>query len=550
MAVDFGRYQFLKKIASGGMGQVFLARTAGSGGFEKLLVIKRILPQLVEDDEFIEMFFDEARIAARLNHPNLVQIFDLGEAEGSHYLAMEYVAGEDLRRVDKKARGGKQPIPPALVLRIIADAAAGLDYAHKARDSQGKPLNLIHRDVSPQNILVGFDGAVKLIDFGVAKAAGRMQHTASGILKGKYPYMSPEQADGREMDGRSDLFALGIVCWELLTEQRLFKGDSDMHTLRLVKDCLVPPPSQINKALPPGVDQIVLKALAKEPKDRFKDAGEFRLALENLLISNSLPASSAHLSAYMHGLYAERIEHEADPQTLDELAPNANIEPGTTPVSRPSNSRIRAVPPAPTPEPDEGKTVSEGGMKTVSSRSKRVSDPGVAVQAPRRETVAIPAMPGPRKKLPLFIGGATALVLLAVAVPLFMLRPSTDAVIEQPKVETKDPVKVVEPTPNVNPEPEKVERADVLLELRSDPAGALVDVGGKKLGMTPLSVAVPADGSRVLAKLTLDGFEPNEAMFSKADGPSLTVQLQKKKPLSKKETGKKPPPNLGIKTGR
>ncbi|MFL5321178.1 MAG: serine/threonine protein kinase, partial [Myxococcaceae bacterium] len=338
MAVDFGRYQLLKKIASGGMGQVFLARTGGSGGFEKLLVIKRILPQLVEDEEFIEMFFDEARIAARLNHPNLVQIFDLDQAEGSHYLAMEYVAGEDLRRVDKKARAISTPIPLGLILRIISDAAAGLDYAHKARDAQGKPLNLVHRDVSPQNILVGFDGAVKLIDFGVAKAAGRMQHTASGILKGKYPYMSPEQADGQEMDGRSDQFALGIVCWELLTQQRLFKGESDMHTLRLVKDCLVPKPSSLNPEVPPAIDEVVLKALAPKAQDRYRDAAEFRLAIENLLISHSIPASSAHLSAWMQQIYAERIEREADPAVLDELAPSANIEPGSTPVSRPSNS--------------------------------------------------------------------------------------------------------------------------------------------------------------------------------------------------------------------
>src|SRR4051812_45557952 len=252
MAVEYGKYQLLRKIGAGGMGQVYLARTAGSQGFEKLVVIKRILPHLVEDEEFLAMFFDEAKIAARLNHPNLVQIFDLGEANHSHYLAMEYVPGDDLRRVDVTSRKAQKPIPVGLVCRIIADAAAGLDYAHKAKDTQGKPLGLIHRDVSPQNILVGFDGAVKLIDFGVAKAAGRMQHTASGILKGKYPYMSPEQADGQEMDGRSDQFALGIVCWELLTRQRLFKGESDMHTLRLVKDCLVPKPSSLNPEIPPA----------------------------------------------------------------------------------------------------------------------------------------------------------------------------------------------------------------------------------------------------------------------------------------------------------
>ena len=189
MALEFGKFQLLKKIASGGMGQVFLARAAGERGFEKLQVIKRILPHLVEDEEFMTMFFDEARITARLNHPNIAQIFDLGEAGGSSFIAMEYVPGDDIRRMEKYARAKGEHFPLGVVLRIIADAAAGLDYAHKARGPAGEPLGLVHRDVSPQNILVGFDGGVKLIDFGVAKAAGRLQHTATGILKGKYPYI-------------------------------------------------------------------------------------------------------------------------------------------------------------------------------------------------------------------------------------------------------------------------------------------------------------------------------------------------------------------------
>ncbi|MBI5478859.1 MAG: serine/threonine protein kinase, partial [Deltaproteobacteria bacterium] len=239
MGIPFGRYELLRKIAAGGMGQVLLARK-GAEGFEKLVVIKRILPHLVEDEEFFTMFMDEARITMRLDHPNIARINEFGVENGIHYIEMEYVAGEDVRRVDKRARAVGQTIPLGIILRIMADAAAGLDFAHKAKDARGLPLNLVHRDVSPQNVLVGFDGAVKLIDFGVAKAAGRAQHTATGILKGKFPYMSPEQADGLEMDGRSDVFALAIVMWELLTGKRLFKGENELMTQRLVKACQVP----------------------------------------------------------------------------------------------------------------------------------------------------------------------------------------------------------------------------------------------------------------------------------------------------------------------
>jgi len=325
MAAPFGRYQLLRKIAAGGMGQVFLART-GTAGFEKILVIKRILPSLGEDEEFVEMFFDEARIAARLNHPNLVQIFDVGEVDGVPFLAMEYLRGEDLRRVEKAARQAGKPLPVGLLLRIIADAAAGLAYAHDVRDAQGKPMGLVHRDVSPQNILVGFDGAVKLIDFGVAKAAGRSQRTASGILKGKYAYMSPEQADGRPLDGRSDLFALGIILWEMLAGRRLFKGENDLETLRLVKECQVPPPSRLNPAVTPELEAISLRCLRPRAEDRFPDAAALRLALEDYIVRQGLPASAAHLADFLKPLYAARIEREVHPESMDELSEAADLD--------------------------------------------------------------------------------------------------------------------------------------------------------------------------------------------------------------------------------
>ena len=219
----YGRYQLLKKLATGGMAQIYLARQLGPEGFEKLLVVKRILPHLAENEEFITMFLDEARIAARLNHPNVVQIFDLGAQDDSFFIAMEFIHGEDVRRVWKHADKVGKPIPLPLICRIIIEACAGLDYAHKKLDASGRPLNIVHRDISPQNILVAFEGGVKIVDFGIAKAADQATVTKSGVLKGKYSYMSPEQAAGQPIDCRTDIFALGVVLYELLTGTRLFK---------------------------------------------------------------------------------------------------------------------------------------------------------------------------------------------------------------------------------------------------------------------------------------------------------------------------------------
>ena len=310
MHPTFGRYELLKRLAGGGMGEVYLARQRGLDGFQKLLVIKTLLPHLCEDEEFITMFKDEARVTAQLIHPNICQVFEFEQVSGVFYMAMEYLRGEDLRRLWKACEQRGSPLRVPLICRVVADAAAGLDFAHSLRDNTGQPFHIVHRDISPQNILVTFEGGVKVIDFGVAKAAGRAQHTRTGALKGKYSYMSPEQVAGAEVDGRSDIFALGIVLHELLTGRRLFKADSDVQTLARVRECNVPPPSRLNPQLPPGVDQIVLKALAKDPDQRYATAQEFRLALEDWLIQGRMSASSAHLAEFLKTIYAERLDKE------------------------------------------------------------------------------------------------------------------------------------------------------------------------------------------------------------------------------------------------
>ncbi len=305
----YGSYDLVKRLATGGMAQIYLARQGGEGA-EKLLVVKRILPHLGENVDFVRMFLDEARIAARLNHPNIVQIFNLGAQDDSYFIAMEYIHGEDVRRVWKRSNQLGRVMPVPLVCRVIMDACAGLDYAHKKADASGKPLNIVHRDISPQNILVTFEGGVKVVDFGIAKAADQATVTRSGVLKGKYSYMSPEQAAGKRLDCRSDIFALGVVLWELLTGSRLFKRANDIQTLNAVSDCEVDPPSSVNPALSQDLDAVVLKALAKTPEGRYQEAAELGAALEKWVGKHKLPASPSDLAAFMQEIYAERLAAE------------------------------------------------------------------------------------------------------------------------------------------------------------------------------------------------------------------------------------------------
>jgi serine/threonine protein kinase len=545
MAVPFGKYELLRKIASGGMGQVFLARERSA--VERLVVLKLILPHLAEDEEFLSMFLEEARLVARLQHPNLVTILDLQEVEGRHCLAMEYVQGDDVRRLDKQARLKGRLLPPGLVLRIISEAAAGLDYAHKARDAQGQPLKLVHRDVSPQNILVGFDGAVKIIDFGVAKAAGSGHQTATGVLKGKYPYMSPEQASGHPVDGRSDQFALGVVLWELLTGKRLFKGESDMMTLRLVKDCQVPPPSQLNPKLPPGLDQLVLRALAATPDKRYPDCGALRLALEDYIIQLRMPASTAHLSAYLRELYADRIALEADPWKLDQLAADADLD--SKDKSNPSRSRSGVPGPAPA-------TPSRPSIPSVASRSRsRQAVDALVGPAPRQDssrgTEALARPPSKRRfpTVPVAVGGAAALVIAGAAIVL--LRPTPPPEPPPPQPVVARPPEPVEPQPPPTPaEPMQVE-----LVLSSEPAGAAVHVAGKPepLGVTPVTLPLKPGGPPLSVTLSLEGYETKTQQVSAANAPALLVALERRAPTPTRNPGAKRTPSggsLNIKKGR
>jgi TonB family protein len=300
----FGQYVLLEKIASGGMAEVWKARMRGVEGFQKIVAIKRILPHLSDNQEFIEMFIDEAKLAAQLNHANIIHIYDLGKIQSSYYIAMEYVAGSDLKTILKHSEERDQPINPEVALFIASKVAAALDYAHR-KDG------LVHRDVSPQNVLISEEGDIKLCDFGIAKAASKASHTQAGALKGKLQYMSPEQAWGKAVDRRSDIFALAAVLFELLTRKKLFTGDNEMSILEQVREASVTAPSQFNDEVTPEIDAIVLKALQKDPANRYQTAGEMAKDIDALLYNYRPTPTAADLAIYMHRLNnAQPVVHE------------------------------------------------------------------------------------------------------------------------------------------------------------------------------------------------------------------------------------------------
>ncbi len=308
--ISFGRYLLIDRINVGGMAEVFMAKAFGVEGFERVLAIKRILPNMADDDEFINMFVDEARIAVQLSHANIVQIYELGKFESQYYIAMEYVSGKDLRYIVDGYRKKQQTLPIPAAAYIASKLCEGLDYAHRKTDASGRPLNVIHRDVSPQNILVSFEGAVKITDFGIAKAEDRASKTQAGVLKGKFGYMSPEQVRGLEIDHRSDIFAVGILLYEMLTGKRLFIGESDFSTLEKVRNAEVVPPREHNPEISEELERVMLKALARERDERYAYASDLHDDLQQFLIEDNTIYNAKRVAALLRGDFAADIEEE------------------------------------------------------------------------------------------------------------------------------------------------------------------------------------------------------------------------------------------------
>ena len=301
-----GPYQVLERISAGGMAEVYRAKQTGADNFERPVAIKRILPHIARDPNFIAMFQAEAKLAVQLQHGNICQIYQLGRHEDSFYIALEYVDGRDVGAIlDLHQKQGK-PIPLPQACYIIGRVCEGLDYAHNKKSSQGEPLNIIHRDISPPNLLISYEGEIKLIDFGLAKAVGSSVQTQAGIIKGKLAYMSPEQVRGATLDLRSDVFAVGIVFFELLTARRLFRRDSDLETFDAVRQCRVPRPSEINPDIPKALEEILLTALARDIDKRYQSAGAMNEAIQDFALSSRNTFRGDQLGEWMRRLFSRR----------------------------------------------------------------------------------------------------------------------------------------------------------------------------------------------------------------------------------------------------
>ncbi len=280
----FGKYLLLERLAAGGMAEVYLAKSSGANGVSKFLAIKRILPQFSDRTDYVEMFKDEAKIAINLNHSNVVSIYDFGIEKKQFFIVMEYLEGRNLRQVINELKKLGLQFTIEQIVYMIKEVAAGLDHAHRCIDgTTGKPLNIIHRDMSPQNIMVSYEGEIKVIDFGIAKAGNQLEETKPGELKGKYGYMSPEQAEGNQLDIRTDIFSLGIVLWELLAHDRLFTANSEAAIMRKVRECQIPPIRKINPSVPVELEKIVHKALAKDVNLRYQSSAMFHRDLNRFL---------------------------------------------------------------------------------------------------------------------------------------------------------------------------------------------------------------------------------------------------------------------------
>lgn len=302
----FGKYVLLEKLAAGGMAEVYLAKSIGANGVSKFLAIKRILPQFSDNEEFIDMFKEEAKIAVNLNHGNVVSIYDFGVEKGQFFLVMEYVEGRNLRQIINELKKKTVHFSIEQVVYMIKEVAAGLDHAHRCIDgSTGKPLNITHRDMSPQNIMVSFEGEVKIIDFGIAKAETQLEATKAGTLKGKFGYMSPEQAEGQPIDMRTDIFSLGIVLWELLANDRLFTSTSEAGILRKIRDCQIPPIRKVNPSVHPELERIVVKALAKDKNLRYQTSSALHRDLNRFINTQYPEFSPQDFSVFIKNTFSE-----------------------------------------------------------------------------------------------------------------------------------------------------------------------------------------------------------------------------------------------------
>jgi serine/threonine-protein kinase len=424
MGARLGRYVILKHLVSGGMADLLLARTDGLEGFERHVVIKRIRPELAHDRRFIRMFIDEARVAATLHHQNIVQVHDVGEVDGEYFIAMEYVHGEDTRQLLENAARMRSHIPLGYALSIISAAAAGLHHAHERLGSDRQPLHIVHRDVSPSNILIGYDGSVKLLDFGIATAT-LLPESRSGGVKGKLAYMSPEQVQGGAVDRRSDIYALGVVLYELVTTTPMIKSDSEPAVMDQIVRGRIAPPQSRRPELPSELSAIIHKAIAPDRERRYATADELRIALDQFAWNTGLTAPASSLAAYLRQQFGERPEpwleledRGADAMEFEDIAVST-VESG--PVEAPA-----AEPPEPEPADDWAEQPRTTDERPHTSGLLMRSDVGATTAPAQRPPLPVVQSPAARSRVRLaamLAAGAAAAAAIWFAASLHARSP-------------------------------------------------------------------------------------------------------------------------------
>lgn len=494
---SFGRYQLLLEMARGGMATLFLARLTGPESFEKLIVIKRIHDHYATEASFIQMFLDEARIAAAIQHPNVATVFDMGRQDQAYFIAMEYVHGQNMKDILRAAARQEGVLHWSLACRLVADAAAGLHAAHELKSSDGVPMNVVHRDVSPQNLLVSYDGSVKVVDFGIAYAAERLTSTAAGTVKGKAAYMSPEQVESAPVDRRSDIFSLGIVLWEGITMRRLFRADNEAATLLKVRDCKIPSPRQADARLPVELERITMKALARDVGDRYAKASDLEEDLNRLLVSEGHYVSRNQVETVMDLLFHDRRKIK------DEQLQRALKDEHTSPPL------ALAM--------DADKYASSTSMQMSSSIDSKV-------------TSAV-------SRTALVVGGlVVAALVVTLALVLFGGRNDAHQAKgsdQSAKTTARAPARRAEPrapdaaAPRIEPERPPTPMVDLKITVLPPEAKAVVVFRGKNVPGSDFRMLVPRSDGEEVIEITAPGYRKESLVLTLAQNLSTEVTLKK-----------------------
>ena len=458
----------------GGMAEIYKAKTYGAEGFEKLLAIKRILPHAAADKEFISMLIDEAKLSVMLSHANIVQVYDLGKVLDDYFISMEYISGDNFRDIMYRLREQEQPFSHELAVFIISEVCKGLDYAHRKTDSNGSPLGIVHRDISPQNILISYEGEVKIVDFGIAKAAMNISHTMAGILKGKIAYMSPEQALGKSVDYRTDIFSVGIMLYEALTGKKLFTGESQFEVLKKIRSMKIDL-NQLPNTIPIALKEILVKALAYKAEDRYQSAGDMQLALTKYLYTTYIDFSPQKVAAFVRQLFKEELKEQEKRRKVDAhtVSIKMEVELAQEDIVHRTDGSAKRKPLS--GEPQSGETEEEGRELTEETRETPFSKS----QSSRSRQKSISKK---RKRFPLWIP-VTLIFAAGLSFALYNFLPRSlfekSAAVVQPTSPPAAPV--ITPPKEILPPPESP-KITGSVNLISEPAGAAVLLNGKATG--------------------------------------------------------------------